>query len=239
MAKFIHQGKEKKKYVKQMFNDISHTYDLINLISSFGIDRYWRKQLISNIKLSSNHKLLDVATGTGDVAFGFIKKYKNVDVVGIDIAENMIEIAKEKSKNFSNYNINFFEGDAENINFKNNSFNAISISFGFRNLGSYDNALSEFYRVLNKNGRVAILEFSKPTSKWFSPLFKFYFNKIIPLLGSILSKKDAYLYLPESVDFFLKRDDLSKKMEIAGFKNVRYIDYTFGIATLYIGDKIE
>tara|TARA_Y100000590_G_C15704645_1_gene1008117 strand:+ start:504 stop:1223 length:720 start_codon:yes stop_codon:yes gene_type:complete len=239
MAKFIHQGKEKKKYVKQMFNDISGTYDFINLISSFGIDRYWRKQLISNIQLSSNDKLLDVATGTGDVAFGFIKKYKNINVIGIDIAKNMIEIAKEKSKNFSNHNINFFEGDAENIKFENNSFNAITISFGFRNLGSYDNALLEFYRVLNNNGKIAILEFSKPTSKWFSPLFTFYFNKVIPMLGSFFSKKDAYLYLPESVDFFLKRDDLSKKMENVGFKNVRYIDYTFGVATLYIGDKIE
>jgi len=239
MANFIHQGEEKKKYVKQMFNDISHTYDLINLISSFGIDRYWRKKLISKIQLLSNHKLLDVATGTGDVAFGFIKKYKNIDVVGIDIAKNMIEIAKEKSKKFPNYNIDFFEGDAENMNFENNSFDAISISFGFRNLSSYDNALSEFYRVLSNNGRVAILEFSKPTSKWFSPLFKFYFNKVIPMLGSFFSKKNAYLYLPESVDFFLKRDDLSKKMEIAGFKNVRYVDYTFGVATLYIGDKIE
>ena len=95
------------------------------------------------------------------------------------------------------------QNDAENMDFNNNSFDAITISFGFRNLGSYDNALSEFYRVLDKHGKLAILEFSKPTSRWFTPLFKFYFNTIIPLLGSILSKKEAYMYLPESVDFFL------------------------------------
>ena len=118
-------------------------------------------------------------------------------------------------------------------------FDALTISFGFRNLGSYDKALSEFHRVLKVGGKIAILEFSKPTSKWFSPIFKFYFNKIIPMLGSFFSKKDAYLYLPESVDFFLKRDDLSKKMQMAGFKNIRYVDYTFGVVTLYIGDKIE
>ena len=150
----------------------------------------------------------------------------------------MIKLAKEKSKNFSNYNIDFIEGDAEGMEFRDNEFKAITVSFGFRNFSSYDNALSEFYRVLNNNGKVAILEFSKPTSIWFSPIFKFYFNKIIPLLGSMLSRKDAYMYLPESVDFFLKRNDVCEKMRLSGFKNVKYKDYTFGIVTLYTGDKI-
>ena len=237
MAKFIHQGSDKKKYVKQMFNDISGTYDLINIISSFGIDRYWRNRLINNIKLNSDQNLLDVATGTGDVAFGFLKKY-NVSVTGLDIAKNMIEISNKKAKKYSG-NINFIVGDAENMEFDNNKFDALTISFGFRNVGSYDTALSEFYRVLNNNGKIAILEFSKPTSKWFSPIFKFYFNKVIPIIGSLLSRKDAYLYLPESVDHFLSREDVCDKMKVAGFKNVRYIDYTFGVASLYIGEKCE
>ena len=237
MAKFIHQGGDKKKYVKQMFNDISGTYDLINIISSFGIDRYWRNRLIHNIKLNSNQKLLDVATGTGDVAFGFLKKYK-VSVIGLDIAKNMIDISNKKAKKYSG-DISFIEGDAENMKFNNDTFDALTISFGFRNVGSYDIALSEFYRVLNKNGKIAILEFSKPTSKWFSPIFKFYFNKIIPLIGALLSRKDAYLYLPESVDYFLSRSDVCDKMKKAGFKNIKYIDYTFGVASLYIGEKCE
>ena len=237
MAKFIHQGSEKKKYVKQMFNDISGTYDLINIISSFGIDRYWRYRLVNSIKLNSNQKLLDVATGTGDVAFGFLKKY-NVAITGLDIAKNMIQISKNKALKFSG-NIEFKVGDAENMNFENSYFDALTISFGFRNLGSYDKALSEFHRVLKNNGKLAILEFSKPTSKWFAPFFRFYFNKVVPRIGALLSRKDAYLYLPESVDYFLTRDDLCKKMNNAGFKNVIYKDYTFGIATLYIGDKVE
>ena len=237
MAKFIHQGGDKKKYVKQMFNDISGTYDLINIISSFGIDRYWRNRLIHNIKLNSNQKLLDVATGTGDVAFGFLKKYK-VSVIGLDIAKNMIDISNKKAKKYSG-DISFIVGDAENMNFNNDTFDALTISFGFRNVGSYDIALCEFYRVLNKNGKIAILEFSKPTSKWFSPIFKFYFNKIIPLIGALLSRKDAYLYLPESVDYFLSRSDVCDKMKKAGFKNIKYIDYTFGVASLYIGEKCE
>ena len=177
MAKFIHQGSDKKKYVKQMFNDISGTYDLINIISSFGIDRYWRNRLINNIKLNSDQNLLDVATGTGDVAFGFLKKY-NVSVTGLDIAKNMIEISNKKAKKYSG-NINFIVGDAENMEFDNNKFDALTISFGFRNVGSYDTALSEFYRVLNNNGKIAILEFSKPTSRWFSPIFKFVITNII------------------------------------------------------------
>jgi len=235
MAKFVHQGSNKKKYVKKMFNDISTTYDLINIISSFGIDRYWRNRLINNVKLNPNQKLLDVATGTGDIAFGFLRKYK-VSVTGLDIARNMIKIAKQKAKKYSG-DIVFVEGDAEKIQFDKNIFDALTISFGFRNVGSYDTALSEFYRVLNKNGRIAILEFSKPTSRWFAPLFKFYFNKVIPLIGSLLSRKDAYLYLPESVDHFLTRNDVCDKMKKAGFNNVEYKNYTFGVVTLYLGDK--
>jgi len=237
MANFAHKGEEKKKYVKEMFNDISKTYDLINILSSFGIDRYWRYKLIKSIKLNPSDRLLDVATGTGDVAFGFLKKY-NVAITGLDIAKNMIEISKNKALKFSG-NINFKVGDAENMNFENSYFDALTISFGFRNLGSYDKALSEFHRVLKNNGKLAILEFSKPTSKWFAPFFRFYFNKVVPRIGALLSRKDAYLYLPESVDYFLTRDDLCKKMNNAGFKNVIYKDYTFGIATLYIGDKVE
>ena len=237
MANFAHKGEEKKKYVKEMFNDISKTYDLINILSSFGIDRYWRYKLIKSIKLNPSDRLLDVATGTGDVAFGFLKKY-NVAITGLDIAKNMIEISKNKALKFSG-NIKFKVGDAENMNFENSHFDALTISFGFRNLGSYDKALSEFHRVLKNNGKLAILEFSKPTSKWFAPFFRFYFNKVVPRIGALLSRKDAYLYLPESVDYFLTRDDLCKKMNNAGFKNVIYKDYTFGIATLYIGDKVE
>ena len=237
MAKFIHEGDQKKKYVKQMFNDISSTYDIINIISSFGIDRYWRYRLVNKIKMTSGQKLLDVATGTGDVAFGFFKKY-DIKVIGLDIAKKMISIAKNKAKKHSK-NIEFIVGDAEKLSFEKKSFDALTISFGFRNIGTYDKALSEFYRVLNFDGKIAILEFSKPTSKWFSPIFEFYFKKIIPLIGSILSRKDAYLYLPESVDYFLKRKDVCDKMKKAGFSNVSYTDFTFGVVTLYIGEKVE
>ena len=139
---------------------------------------------------------------------------------------------------FSNHKINFLEGDAEKINFDNNSFDALTISFGFRNLGDYDKGLAEFYRVLKKSGKIAILEFSKPTSIIFSPLFRFYFNKVVPLIGALLSRKDAFLYLPESVDFFLNREDVCSKMRASGFDNIKFKDYTFGVVTIYTAEKI-
>jgi len=238
MSKFIHQGEDKKTYVRNMFNDISARYDLFNTISSFGVDRYWRFSLVRKFNLNESDYLLDIATGTGDVVFSMYKRFKN-RLVGLDIADKMIGLAKLKQskKGLENQDISFIQGDAEDLGFSDNSFNGLTISFGFRNLGDYDKGLSEFYRVLKPGGKIAILEFSKPKVKWFIPFFRFYFNKIVPLLGSMLSRKDAFLYLPESVDYFLSRKDLSKKMESIGFEKVAYSDYTFGIATIYTGIK--
>ena len=238
MSKFIHEGQEKKAYVKSMFNDISHRYDIFNLLSSFGIDRYWRYRLTHKFKLKKTDKLLDIATGTGDVVFSIHKRFGN-ELVGLDIAEKMIFLANEKKKNrgLDLENITFIQGDAEDLGFSDNSFNALTISFGFRNLGDYDKGLSEFFRVLKPGAKIAILEFSKPKVKWFIPIFKFYFKRIVPILGSLLSRKDAFLYLPESVDYFLKRDVLCDKMKTIGFKEVSFTDHTFGVATIYTGIK--
>ena len=238
MSKFIHEGQEKKAYVKSMFNDISHRYDIFNLLSSFGIDRYWRYRLTHKFKLKKTDKLLDIATGTGDVVFSIYKRFGN-ELVGLDIAEKMISLANEKKKKrgLDSENITFIQGDAEDLGFSDNSFNALTISFGFRNLGDYDKGLSEFFRVLKPGATIAILEFSKPKAKWFIPIFKFYFKRIIPILGSLLSRKDAFLYLPESVDYFLKRDVLCDKMKTIGFKEVSFTDHTFGVATIYTGIK--
>ena len=239
MSNFSHQGKEKKIYVEKMFNDISKRYDLFNTLSSFGLDRYWRKKLVSVFNLDGTHKFLDVATGTGDVVFSMYEKFK-VNSTGVDIAEKMIKIAniKRQRKNIADVDMIFLKGDAEKLDFPDNTFNAIAISFGFRNLGNYDLGLSEFYRVLKPGGKLAILEFSKPNTWWFSPFFKFYFKKIVPLIGAMLARKDAFVYLPESVDYFLPRDDVSKMMKKNGYNNISYKDYTFGVVTIYTGSKI-
>ena len=238
MSKFIHHGEDKKTYVKDMFNDISNRYDLFNTISSFGVDRYWRYNLVRKFNLNKSDYLLDIATGTGDVVFSMQKRFKN-RLVGLDIADKMISLAKLKKskKGFDEEDISFIQGDAEDLGFSDNSFHGLTISFGFRNLGDYDKGLSEFYRVLKPGGKLAILEFSKPKIRWFIPFFRFYFNKVVPLLGAILSRKDAFLYLPESVDYFLSREEVCKKMKLVGFEKVTYSDYTFGIATIYTGIK--
>ena len=207
MSNFSHQGKEKKIYVEKMFNDISSRYDLFNTLSSFGLDRYWRRKLVSVFNLCKADKFLDVATGTGDVVFSMYNKFK-VNSVGVDIAEKMIKIAniKRQKNHIADEDMIFLRGDAEKLDFPDNTFDALTISFGFRNLGNYDLGLSEFYRVLKPGGKIAILEFSKPNVSWFSPLFKFYFKRIVPLIGAMLARKDAFVYLPESVDYFLNRE---------------------------------
>jgi len=238
MSKFVHQGNQKKKYVEEMFNDISRRYDLFNTLSSLGIDRYWRNRLIKKFNLSSDNNFIDVATGTGDVVFNMYNKF-HCSSVGLDIAEKMIDVAnyKKEKKGYDYRDIKFIKGDAEDLGFSNDVFDALTISFGFRNLGNYEKGLSEFFRVLKPGGKVAILEFSKPVYRWFSPLFKFYFNNIVPLIGAMLSRKDAFLYLPESVDCFLDRSSVCKKMKNAGFENVEYKNYTFGVAVIYTGVK--
>ena len=151
----------------------------------------------------------------------------------------MIHLAKikQKKKGLSLNDITFIQGDAEDLGFSDNSFDGLTISFGFRNLGNYDKGLSEFFRVLKSGGKIAILEFSKPKTKWFIPLFRFYFSIIVPIIGAVLSRKDAFLYLPESVDHFLQRDEVCGKMNTIGFKDISYTDHTFGVATIYTGIK--
>ena len=238
MSKFVHHGEEKKLFVKDMFNDISKRYDLFNLLSSMGLDRYWRNRLVNKFKLNRSDKLIDIATGTGDVILKFHKRFES-PCVGLDIADKMIHIAncKKEKAGFGYRDIRFIVGDAEDLGFSNDTFDALTISFGFRNLGNYDKGLSEFFRVLKPGGKMAILEFSQPDSKWFSFIFKFYFNRIVPLIGSMLSRKDAFLYLPESVDHFLDRDTVCDKMKKIGFKDVQYQNYTFGVAVIYTGIK--
>ena len=184
------------RQIQSMFTAIAPRYDFLNRLLSVGLDRYWRKKLVSVFNLDKTNKFLDVATGTGDVVFSMYSKFK-VNSIGIDIAEKMIKIAsiKKQKKHISDEDMIFIRGDAEKLDFQDNTFDALTISFGFRNLGDYELGLSEFYRVLKPGGKLAILEFSKPSISWFSPFFRFYFKRIVPLIGAMLARKDAFLYL--------------------------------------------
>ncbi len=237
MSEFIHSGKEKKKYVQGMFEEVSHRYDLLNHLLSFGLDYYWRKKLVQYAEISNNQHILDVATGTGDVIFEILKKH-NVNTIGLDYAYNMVKIANEKSLKFGySEKSTFLQGDGEHLPFKDESFDRLTISFGFRNIGHYDRALSEFNRVLKKDGQLLILEFSEPKSKIFNSLYQFYFKHVLPRLGALISRADAYRYLPESVEHFPPRQEICHLMIDSGFQKAEVYDLTFGVCSIFVGYK--
>ena len=233
---FKHSGEGKKEFVQKMFDDISPHYDFLNHFLSLGIDIYWRKKFIQNLNIQDGSIVLDVACGTGDVGFEMLKQNK-IELINIDFAKNMLEIAENKAKKKGLQNIQFIQGDAEKLPLENEEVDFLTIAYGFRNIVHYEKALAEFYRVLKPNGILGILEFSIPKSKIFGSVFKFYFHHILPRIGSLFSRSDAYRYLPESVDFFPSRDEICSKIINSGFKNSRFIDVTFGVSTIFLGKK--
>ena len=237
MNKFSHKGSEKKKLVTRLFNDIARRYDFLNHFFSFGIDYYWRNRLVKLIQPQKNHIVLDVATGTGDVAFKLAPKTEKV--TGIDIASNMIDLANKKKDKKKLLNVDFLVGDAENLPFEDSTFDVITISYGYRNISDQPKALKEFNRILKKEGRLFILEFSEPKNRIIGPLYKFYSYKVMPFVASMFTKKYAYDYLPESIDMFPSRQEIKKTLEDNNFSNVDVTDMTFGISSIFSGQKNE
>ncbi len=228
-----------KEHISRMFNRIAKNYDKLNHLLSFNIDKYWRKKALSLLKKQNikNAKILDVASGTGDFAFQTYK-YNPNSIIGIDIAEEMLAIAIKKAEQRKITNITFKKGDAENIEFENNQFNLVSISFGIRNVEKIDKALSEFYRVTQKDGYLLILEFSKPKNIIINKLYKFYSHTLMPFLGKKISgSADAYNYLPNSVEGFITPTELCKKISDTGYTKVKSYALTFGVCTVYIAKK--
>ena len=238
LPRFEHEGEGKKEFVQKMFDDISPRYDFLNHFLSIGIDIYWRNKFIRNLNIQNGQTVLDVACGTGDIGFNILKQYK-IELINIDISKKMLDIAKNKAQDKKLKNIKFFHGDAEMLPIENNSVDCLTIAYGFRNIAHYDKAMAEFYRVLKPGGTLGILEFSIPKSKIFGSVFIFYFHHILPRIGSLFSRSDAYRYLPESVDFFPSRSDICRKINHAGFLGPTFIDLTFGVSTIFLGQKSE
>ena len=237
MNKFSHKGSEKKKLVTRLFNDIARRYDFLNHFFSFGIDYYWRSRLVKSISPKKDYVVLDVATGTGDVAFKLAPRTKQV--TGIDIASNMIDLANNKKDKKRAANTDFLVGDAENLPFEDNTFDVITISYGYRNISDQPKALKEFNRILKDKGRLFILEFSEPTNRLIGPLYKLYSYKVMPFVASIFTKKYAYDYLPESIDMFPTRTEIKKTLEDNRFSDVGIVDMTFGISSIFSAQKNE
>jgi len=216
-----------------MFEDISPRYDFLNHFLSFGVDLYWRRQLVKGLTLEKGQHVLDVATGTGDVGFAILKRYTDAAVIGLDYAFNMTLLAREKARRRQTGNITFVQGDGEALPFRDNSFDALTISYGFRNIGHYEVAAREFQRVLKPGGKLAILEFSQPRSKLFGHLYRFYFKQVLPRLAGLFSQSRAYRYLPESVEVFPPDREVAGMLVHAGFSTVEVQSLTFGVSKIY------
>lgn len=230
----------KKMQVAKMFDNIAPAYDLNNKILSLGIDRIWRKILVETIKRENPRFVLDVATGTADVAINLVKCIAGLKVVGIDISSGMLKKGQEKLENLNlTSQINLKEEDSENMSFKDNEFDAVTVAFGVRNFENLQKGLEEIYRVLRPGGMVLVLEFSKPVVQPISGIYHFYFKKILPFIGSITSKdNNAYTYLYESVQAFPEGENFVNILDSIGYQKSKCRKLSFGICSLYTAYKL-
>lgn len=229
----------KKQQVASMFNSIAGKYDFLNHFLSIGIDVRWRKKAINLLRPLHPQKILDVATGTGDVAILTAKMLHPKSIVGIDISTGMLQVGKEKiaKQNLSD-TIEMLEGDSENLPFADNTFDAITVSFGVRNFQNLEKGLREMYRVLKPGGKVVIIEFSRPKQSAFKGIYKLYMNVVTPNVGKMISKNfEAYEYLNESAKAFPERNDFTAILSSCGFAQTSYDPQTMGICCIYQGDK--
>ncbi len=247
MAKFAHDEivpyqqseLEKKEQVANMFNSIAYRYDFLNRFLSVGIDIQWRKKAIRQLENLQPKKILDVATGTGDVAILTYQMLKPEQIIGIDISEGMLDLGKKKLEklNLTNH-ISLQTGDSEVILFEDNQFDAITVAFGVRNFQNLVKGLQEMYRVLKPGGKLVVLEFSKPTQIGFKQIYKFYMNVAAPAFGKLFSKnREAYQYLNDSVQAFPEGPAFINIMKEAGFAETYLKRLSFGICTIYCGTK--
>lgn len=228
----------KKAQVAEMFNNIAGKYDFLNHFLSLGIDRGWRKKTIREIAAVHPQSILDVATGTGDLAIA-AAKLQPKEIIGVDIADQMLEVGRQKIKEKQLTNIiTLANGDSENLPFSSDSFDAVMCAYGVRNFENLEAGLKEMNRVLKTGGKVAILEFSHPKRFPIRQLYRFYFRFILPALGKMVSKHStAYTYLPESVMAFPEGSRFLEILTRCGFKQVKARSLTFGITTLYTAIK--
>ncbi|MCA1761968.1 MAG: bifunctional demethylmenaquinone methyltransferase/2-methoxy-6-polyprenyl-1,4-benzoquinol methylase UbiE [Cryomorphaceae bacterium] len=228
----------KKEQVAAMFDNIAGKYDFLNHFFSVGIDKKWRKKAIKELALDKPESILDVATGTGDFAFEAMR-LKPTKMVGIDISDGMLNVGREKIKKRNlTEKMEFINADSEDLPFENNHFDAVTVSFGVRNFQNLLKGLKEINRVLKPEGKVVILEFSKPRKFPLKQAYFLYFKFIMPVVGKLVSKdKSAYAYLPQSVMAFPEGKDFENIMDKAGFNSVNIQPVTGGIASIYTGRK--
>lgn len=231
---------EKGEKIQQMFGTIAPRYDLLNRMLSFGIDRRWRTKAVKLLKYQEGGRILDVATGTGDVALEIARSTPvSVKITGADFCKEMVELGQIKVAQ-SPYadRIDLRVAPCEDLPFPNNTFASITIAFGIRNVVDRKLGLAEMWRVLQPGGRMIILEFSTPRSLIFRQIYYFYFRRLLPMIGGLFSKYNAYKYLPDSVLEFPSHEEFSQMIAAAGFRNIHIHELTFGIASIYVAEKV-
>jgi len=229
----------KGKRVREMFKGIASRYDFLNRLLSFGIDTHWRRFVAGQIDYGKGGSILDAATGTGDMALRIAATAPpSVRIVGMDFCEEMIELARVKTKNSRNSErIAFAVAPCEMIPFRDCTFDSVTIAFGIRNLDNRVEGLKEICRVLKPGGKMVILEFSAPGNGFLGLLYGWYFRKALPLIGGVVSNSNAYRYLPESVYEFPSREDFKEIISFSGFVEITHQDLTAGIVTVFTGMK--
>ncbi len=224
-----------------MFGEIAGRYDLMNHVLSLGVDRRWRRRTVRLAPASGRGPVLDVCSGTGDLALEYWRAGRgSIDVVGADFCRPMLAIGHEKARRAgADRQLTFVEADAQHLPFDDDTFQVVSVAFGLRNVSDTDRGLREMVRVCRPGGQVAVLEFALPKAWPLGILYGFYFRRILPVVGQAMARnrQAAYNYLPESVGAFPQREDLVRRMRAAGLAEVRFHAFTFGIAILYVGIK--
>ena len=242
MSKMIkpykNSSKGKKEQVATMFDNISANYDGLNRVISFGIDISWRKKVVQLVSKNNPKQILDIATGTGDLAI-MMSQLNPDKIIGLDISSGMLDVGKRKIANVNlSDKIDMVVGDSENMPFNDNTFDAITVSFGVRNFANLDKGLTEIKRVLKPGGTFVVLETSNPTKFPFKQGYKFYTTYILPFIGKIFSRdKAAYSYLCESANIFPFGEAFNNILQKNGFINTEYSPVTFGVATIYSATK--
>jgi len=225
-------GKERATYVQNMFTKIAKRYDLMNRLMTGGQDIRWRKQVVELARLSRDSSLLDIGTGTGDLAREALAQFPEAKVIAADFTLEMMRVGQE------NGSINFSSADALRLPFDDSSFDAVVSGFLMRNVIDLQKALQEQYRVLKNGGRIVILDTTRPNKNIFSPLIWLHMHIVIPILGGLLSgAREAYGYLPESTEKFVTAEELASRMASVGFKKINYQRLMFGTIAIHWGEK--
>ena len=228
----------KKEQVAQMFDNISGNYDGLNRVISFGIDITWRKRVVAILKQKKPNTILDIATGTGDLAINLVQTGAH-KIIGLDISPGMLEVGKKKILDKDlNHTIEMVEGDSENLPFGDNSFDAVTVAFGVRNFETLKKGLAEIYRVLKPTGTFVVLETAVPTKTPYKQGYVFYTKYLLPKIGRLFSKDDsAYAYLSKSASVFPHGQEFNNILRKIGFIDVVNKPQTFGVASIYIATK--